>query len=80
MCGGPFHPRHQCPVHQLKVMMLEDDEFDDGEVQVMNAEVEEEVEDEGELSVMSLQGLAAHKASKFHTMRLRRYMESQLCC
>lgn len=71
-CGGPFHPHHQCPDRQLKVMMLEDDEFDDGEVQVMNAEVvEEEVEDEGELSVMSLQGLAAHMANKFHTMRLR---------
>lgn len=51
--------------------MLKNEDFDDGEIQVMNAEVEEEAENEGELSVMSLQGLVVHQASKFHTMRLR---------
>lgn len=51
--------------------MLEDDDFDDGEIQVINVEVEEEAENEGELSVMSLQGLVAHQVSKFHTIRLQ---------
>lgn len=57
---GPFHPRHQCPDRHLKIMMTEEDELDEGEVQVMQADIDEE-DEEGELSVMSLHGLDAKK-------------------
>lgn len=41
-------------------MMTEEDELDEGEVQVMHADIDEE-DEEGELSVMSLHGLDAKK-------------------
>lgn len=25
-CGGNFHSRHQCPDHQLRVMLIDDDD------------------------------------------------------
>ncbi|GAU10413.1 hypothetical protein TSUD_417780 [Trifolium subterraneum] len=35
-CGGPYHPRHQCPDKNLCVMVLEDDFEDENEIRVLN--------------------------------------------
>lgn len=52
-CGGPFHPKHQCPDKHLRVLITEDDETEEGGERVLVVEVEEE-ESEGELSILSL--------------------------
>lgn len=70
-CGGPWHPRHQCPDRQLRIMMLEEEDVEEGEVNVMSAE-EEENEGDGELSAMSLNGLSDSKTSDVRTMKLKR--------
>lgn len=69
-CGGPFHPRHQCPDRQLRIMITEEEDSDEGAVQVMQGEADEE-DAEGELSVMSLHRLAAAKPSSFRTLKLK---------
>lgn len=50
--------------------MIDDEELDEREANVMIDEEEEEIE-EGELSIMSLLGLAAAKAHEVRTMKLR---------
>ncbi|MCI42738.1 RNA-directed DNA polymerase (Reverse transcriptase), partial [Trifolium medium] len=50
-CGGAFHPMHQCPDKQLRVLVLDDDEVEDMEAQIIAVEVDEsEEEEKGELS------------------------------
>ena len=39
-CGGNFHSRHQCPDRQLRVMLIDDDDEEEGEVQVLTAKGE----------------------------------------
>lgn len=51
-------------------MMTEDDDFDEGEVQVMEGG-EDEGDEEGELSVMSLMGLSVMRSREVRTMKLR---------
>ncbi|MCH83460.1 RNA-directed DNA polymerase (Reverse transcriptase), partial [Trifolium medium] len=49
-CGGPFHPMHQCPDKHLKILVLEDDDGDEGKAKVIAVEVEElDDEDKGEI-------------------------------
>lgn len=71
-CGGAFHPRHQCPDRQLRIMMIDDDDLDldEGEANVMLQEEEEEV-DEGELSAMSLMGFSVPCGQEARTIKLR---------
>lgn len=70
-CGGPFHPKHQCPDSQLCIMMIEDDEFEEVEIQVMNGE-EDEGEEVVELNVMSSMGLSMTRLREVRTtMKLR---------
>ncbi|WVZ19565.1 hypothetical protein V8G54_006887 [Vigna mungo] len=69
-CGGPFHPKHQYPESQLRIMMIEDDEFEEGEMQVMNGE-EDEGEEVVELSVMSSMGLSMTRLREVRTLKLR---------
>lgn len=69
-CGGPFHPKHQCPDRQLRLMITEEEDVDEGEVQVMSVEGDEEEED-GELSLMSLHGRVVPQTSSCRTMKLK---------
>ncbi|MCI09995.1 RNA-directed DNA polymerase (Reverse transcriptase), partial [Trifolium medium] len=39
-CGGPFHPMHQCPDKQLRVLVMEDEEGEEGEGKLLAVEVE----------------------------------------
>ncbi|MCH81106.1 RNA-directed DNA polymerase (Reverse transcriptase), partial [Trifolium medium] len=67
-CGGPFHPMHQCPDKQLRLLVIEDEEEEEGEARVLAVEVEEEKEDEkGEMSVLDLHHIAHenHQTMKF---------------
>jgi hypothetical protein len=50
-CGGPFHPRHQCPDKDLHVMVLEDDSEDEDKVRVLNDEDVETGAEELQLNV-----------------------------
>jgi hypothetical protein len=50
-CGGPFHPRHQCPDKDLRVMVLEDDSDDENKVRVLNDEDVETGAEELQLNV-----------------------------
>lgn len=69
-CGGNYHPRHQCPDHQLRIMVTEEDEDEEGEVNEMVVGTESD-EEEGALSVMSLSGLVMAKNLKLRTMKLK---------
>jgi hypothetical protein len=68
-CGGPFHPMHQCPDKQLRLLVIEDEEEDEGEVKMLAVEVEEEEgkEEKGEISVLDLHHIAHenHQTMKF---------------
>ncbi|MCH79728.1 Ty3/gypsy retrotransposon protein, partial [Trifolium medium] len=67
-CGGPFHPMHQCPDKQLRLLVIEDEEEEEGEARVLAMEVEEEEENEkGEMSVLELHHIAHenHQTMKF---------------
>ncbi|MCI06538.1 RNA-directed DNA polymerase (Reverse transcriptase), partial [Trifolium medium] len=44
-CGGPYHPMHQCPNKQLRVLIMEDEE-DESEAGIMAVEVDETNEEE----------------------------------
>ncbi|PNX94273.1 hypothetical protein L195_g017446, partial [Trifolium pratense] len=58
-CGGPFHPMHQCPDRQLKVLVMEDEEEEGQEGKLLAVEVDvDEEEVEGEISLMSFQQLS----------------------
>ncbi|MCI47334.1 RNA-directed DNA polymerase (Reverse transcriptase), partial [Trifolium medium] len=57
-CGGAFHPMHQCPDKQLKVLVMEDEEEGSQEGRLLAVEVDiDEEEAEGEISMMSFQQL-----------------------
>ncbi|MCH91968.1 retrotransposon gag protein, partial [Trifolium medium] len=67
-CGGPFHPMHQCPDKQLRLLVIEDEDEEDGEARVLAVEVEEEEKEEkGEMSVLDLHHIAHenHQTMKF---------------
>ncbi|MCI34789.1 RNA-directed DNA polymerase (Reverse transcriptase), partial [Trifolium medium] len=40
-CGGPFHPMHQCPEKQLKVLVVDEEDEDEEGMKVLAVEVEE---------------------------------------
>ncbi|MCH81241.1 Ty3/gypsy retrotransposon protein, partial [Trifolium medium] len=64
-CGGQFHPMHQCPDKQLRVLVVEDGEEDEEEMRVLAVEVEEE--EKGEMSILNLHHIAheSHHTMKF---------------
>lgn len=51
-CGGPFHPMHQCPDKQLRVLVLEEDEEGEPEGKLLAVEVDDEEEGDGEMCMM----------------------------
>lgn len=67
-CGGKFHPLHQCPDRQLRMMLIEDGESGDDEVE---GGVETEEADataiDGELSMMKL----GAEPTQAHMMKLQ---------
>ncbi|CAI8597641.1 unnamed protein product [Vicia faba] len=52
-CGGQYHPRHQCPDKNLRVMVLEDDSEDENKVRVLNDEDVETGVEELQLNVLT---------------------------
>jgi hypothetical protein len=67
-CKGPFHPMHQCPEKQLKVLVYDGDYEEEGEAKVLAVEIDGSDEEEGgELCVLDLHHLAFenHKTVKF---------------
>ncbi|MCH93830.1 retrotransposon gag protein, partial [Trifolium medium] len=55
-CGGAYHPMHQCPDRQLKVLIVDEEEEGDYEGKLLAVEVEEEDEEtQGEMSLMEFQ-------------------------
>lgn len=70
-CGGPFHPLLQCPDKQLKLMVLDEDETEEGDGKIVALEVEEEEDIDGECSTMSLGSLIEEKGSKPQTVKLK---------
>ncbi|CAJ2654195.1 unnamed protein product [Trifolium pratense] len=54
-CGGPYHPRHQCPDKNLRVMVLENDSEDENEVRVLNDEDVETGAEELQLNVLTFE-------------------------
>ncbi|PNX88494.1 retrotransposon-related protein, partial [Trifolium pratense] len=70
-CGGPFHPLHQCPDKQLRVMVL-DNEDEEEEAKLLAVEVEEsEEEQDGEISVMNLYEMGSGSGERLQTMKLQ---------
>ncbi|KAJ1425157.1 Zinc finger, FYVE/PHD-type [Sesbania bispinosa] len=70
-CGGKYHPLHQCPDKQLKVMLLEDDEVVDGIGDFQNVELGDLSDSDGECSMMLLGNLICHQQDSPQTMKLR---------
>ncbi|PNX92424.1 retrotransposon-related protein [Trifolium pratense] len=64
-CGGPFHPMHQCPEKQLKVLIV-DDEGEEEEIIAVEVDEEEE-EVKGGMSILNLHHIAHenHQTMKF---------------
>ncbi|MCH87096.1 retrotransposon gag protein, partial [Trifolium medium] len=55
-CGGAFHPMHQCPDRQLKVLLVDDGEEEEQGGNLLAVEVEsDEEEAQGEMVWMELQ-------------------------
>ncbi|GAU48703.1 hypothetical protein TSUD_303160 [Trifolium subterraneum] len=74
-CGGAFHPMHQCPDRQLKVLLVDDEEEEEqgGKLLVVEVESEEE-EAQGEMSRLELQQLHQfnhQRGSKPQVIKLR---------
>ncbi|XP_058734110.1 uncharacterized protein LOC131605817 [Vicia villosa] len=67
-CGGPFHPMHQCPDKQLRVLVVEDDGDEEEEAKLLAVEVDESDEEKGEMSLLNLHHIA-HKTH--HTMKFQ---------
>ncbi|CAJ2651205.1 unnamed protein product [Trifolium pratense] len=57
-CGGPFHPRHQCPEKHLRLLVVDDEESEDDEEGILAVEVNEEEEEKGEMSILNLHHIA----------------------
>ncbi|XP_050906359.1 uncharacterized protein LOC127120018 [Lathyrus oleraceus] len=71
-CGGPFHPLHQCPEKQLRVMIVDEEEGGDVDGNLLAVEVDEsEEENGGEMSIMSLFELEKSQHYKVQTLKLR---------
>lgn len=72
-CGGQFHPRHQCPDKNLRVMVLEDDSEEENEVRVLNDEdVETGAEEELHLNVLSFENiLTFDKKTEYYQDKLQ---------
>ncbi|MCH82511.1 retrotransposon gag protein [Trifolium medium] len=67
-CGGAFHPMHQCPEKQLRVLVVDDEGDSEEEAKILAVEVgEEEEEDKGEMSVLELHHITHenHQTVKF---------------
>ncbi|MCH92914.1 retrotransposon gag protein, partial [Trifolium medium] len=70
--GGPFHPMHQCPDKQLRVLIVEEGDEEPGREQILAVEVDEDEEEaEGEISVMSFMNLNEQAKMKPQTMMLQ---------
>ncbi|XP_050906646.1 uncharacterized protein LOC127120280 [Lathyrus oleraceus] len=71
-CGGPFHPLHQCPDKQLRVMILDDEDGGEEEAKLLAVEVDEsEKERDGEMSVMNLYEMEVPRRERLQTLKLR---------
>ncbi|MCI43100.1 RNA-directed DNA polymerase (Reverse transcriptase), partial [Trifolium medium] len=44
-CGGQFHPMHQCPDKQLRVLIMEDGDGEETEAAVLAVEVDDSDEE-----------------------------------
>ncbi|PNX69554.1 retrotransposon-related protein, partial [Trifolium pratense] len=54
-CGGPFHPMHQCPDRQLRVLVLDEDAEGETEENVIAVEVDgSDEEKQGEMCILNL--------------------------
>ncbi|GAU49450.1 hypothetical protein TSUD_137940 [Trifolium subterraneum] len=70
-CGGAYHPMHQCPDFQLRVLITEDEDEEGQEGKLLIVEVDEDDEEtEGEISVLSFQQLAQNTL-KPQTIKLK---------
>ncbi|GAU42077.1 hypothetical protein TSUD_326550 [Trifolium subterraneum] len=57
-CGGSYHPMHQCPDKQLKILVVDDEGDGETEGKLLAVEVDEgEEEVQGEMSMMNLHQL-----------------------
>ncbi|MCH79689.1 Ty3/gypsy retrotransposon protein [Trifolium medium] len=67
-CGGPFHPMHQCPDKQLRVLVVDDEGSEEDEAKLLAVEVEEDEEEmKGEMSLLNLHHITheTHQTVKF---------------
>lgn len=69
-CGGPFHGCHQCPDKQLRLMIIDDEEEDEGEANIMVDGEVDELEVVGECSVMGILSLLDGKCQP-QTMKVQ---------
>jgi hypothetical protein len=70
-CGGPFHPMHQCPDKQLRVLIVEEEEDGGSEGKLLAVEVDDEEEGDGEMSTMSLYHLGQPDPTRLRTIKLK---------
>lgn len=71
-CGGPFHPKHQCPDKHLRVLITEEEETEEGGGKLLAVEVEdEEGGSEGEMSILSLLQLGQLGTDKPQSIQLK---------
>ncbi|PNY05841.1 hypothetical protein L195_g002299 [Trifolium pratense] len=57
-CGGQFHPMHQRPDKQLRVLVVDEDEGEDQDGQILVVELDDvEDEESGEMSLLHLRGV-----------------------
>nr|KYP60102.1 Retrovirus-related Pol polyprotein from transposon opus [Cajanus cajan] len=73
-CGGPYGPLHQCPVKQLRLILVDDElqveyERDDNKVEQLKEEDKSELE--GECSSICLHRLEKERNHPLNTMKLR---------
>jgi Flp pilus assembly CpaF family ATPase len=65
----PFHPMHQCPDKDLKVLVMDDVENEGEEARILAVELDEEDgEGRGEMSVLDLHHTALENQ---HTMKFQ---------
>ncbi|GAU16969.1 hypothetical protein TSUD_37270 [Trifolium subterraneum] len=71
-CGGAFHPMHQCPDKQLRVLIVDDEEEAEQGGKLLAVELEDEDEAaQGEMSTMEFQQLGFHGRSKPQVIKLK---------
>ncbi|GAU37691.1 hypothetical protein TSUD_164940 [Trifolium subterraneum] len=71
-CGGPFHPMHQCPEKQLRVLVIDEDEDGEEEAKILAVEVDEsDDEEKGEMIVLNLHHIAH---DTHHTVKFQGYI------